>query len=293
MENREERLLDLISSKSFSELTLEEMDFVMQELQTKEAYHQLREAHVASIEALQDDVAPPTELKGALMDAFEEKESKKGGVIWWRYAALIAGVALGVYFFWPEVESSQESLIAENAERFDSIKNFKEVEETEDISVEPESKSERKNQESPKEVLIEKEVEVIPDPKQTKDLDETPQIAQIETTENFEITAGESVFGADEPAISLEMDDNGYPEEEMTAAAYDENESIRVNDFSLDNQASNISSQEMLKAQAETAAPAPTMQEFPLSKRSASKDKIEIITLKEIGGIDNDGYVAY
>ena len=79
----------------------------------------------------------------------------------------------------------------------------------------------------------------------------------------------------------------------MTAAAYDENESIRVNDFSLDNQASNISSQEMLKAQAETAAPAPTMQEFPLSKRSASMDKIEIITLKEIGGIDNDGYVAY
>ncbi|MCZ4408321.1 hypothetical protein O3Q51_05845 [Cryomorphaceae bacterium 1068] len=145
MNENEEKIYDLISSKSFAELTEEERALVLGSLGSAELYEKMREANLAAEKALSDDLIPPAEIKASVMAAFDEKDEKRG-IIWWKYAAAVAILVVGAFVFWPSGNLEREP-IAENAERKDSTEQKKEsqheTKKADDIVIENEEPEEK------------------------------------------------------------------------------------------------------------------------------------------------------
>ncbi|HKL40650.1 MAG TPA: hypothetical protein VJ894_08225 [Cryomorphaceae bacterium] len=116
MNDNEEKIYDLITSKSFDELSKGEQAFVLDNLGSKEAYAKMREANLAAMEAMTDDQEVPADLKSSVMEAFDQRSQIKSGIVWWKYAAAVAILAVGAFVFWP-AGNPEKVQIAENVER--------------------------------------------------------------------------------------------------------------------------------------------------------------------------------
>ena len=113
MNDKEEKLYDLLTSKSFGELSKDEQAFVLSSLGSEKAYAKMSEANLAAKEALAEDEEVPSSLKSSVMEAYDKKEDKKRGIVWWKYAAAVAILILGGYVFWP-AGNPEKVQLAEN-----------------------------------------------------------------------------------------------------------------------------------------------------------------------------------
>jgi hypothetical protein len=118
MNENEEKIYDLIGSKSFAELTEDEKTLVLKSLGSEELYNKMREANLAAEEVLSENAPPPPEMKASVMAAFDNKEEKRG-IVWWKVAAAVAVLVVGAFVFWPSGNVETEP-IAENVARKDT-----------------------------------------------------------------------------------------------------------------------------------------------------------------------------
>ena len=294
MNENEAKIYDLISSKSFAELTEDEKAMALDSLGSADLYEKMREAQLAATEALSDAIAPPEGMKASVMVAFEEKD-KRHGIVWWKYAAAVALLVVGAFVFRPSGNSEREP-IAENVERKDSIEQKKEgpteVKKAEKVATEnaaiqeeieiraeeieePTNTSSESTQISVKKTIAESRY--LPMEEELKEMD--MDLAD-ESTANYSVpeTANQA-----EPTIAHD----GAPQElsEVSPApkmdeSFDDSASFSVNKHEMATQ--NINNESTRSAKVKISA--------DVMKQGAS---FEVITLKSIGGPDTKAYVAY
>ena len=287
MNDKEEKLYDLLTSKSFDELSNDEQAFVLSSLGSEEAYAKMREANLAAMEALAEDEELPAGLKSSVMEAFDKREDKKRGIVWWKYAAAVAILAIGAFVFWP-AGNPERVQIAENVEREKSsteadIQNETEDEESTPLKNEDAEagtpKIQEKNLSSKAEqTIVEDELiseEVADEEERTDEIEvareeeiDAPQIAKDGEMDNAEISEEEFEEQSFDPAKSLE--DEAAPPEQPAV----------VQSFSAD------------KARPQNAV---SLSESISSKRSMNQELKQSggISLSQIGGPFPKAYVAY
>lgn len=291
MNENEEKIYDLISSKSFEELTEAEKTLVLESLGSEDLYENMREANLAAEEAMSDNVAPPPEMKDSVMAAFDEKDEKRG-IVWWKYAAAVAALVVGAFVFWPSGNLDREP-IAENVERKDST---------------------IKKEQSPEEKLEiqEGEFEAFKDANEVLD-EETDNITitldkVIENIDNVLIAENESIYLEEELmeedyAFADEAPDFDIPtapemEEEIADASEggaEAKKNVQTKPaLAKDLSANDTDSQTIIhfstsNRNVESAQSATAMK----SDFNADGDSFEGISLKDIGGYKNKAYVAY
>lgn len=285
MNDNEEKIYDLISSKSFAELTEEERALVLASLGSAELYEKMREANLAAEEALSDDLVPPPEMKASVMAAFDEKDEKRG-IVWWKYAAAVALLVVGAFVFWPSGNLDREP-IAENVERKDSTEQ-KKARPTKTNTAEetvPENESSKEEAEAPSAELkpptttSDKPAEIADKVMIAETVSDSPEeeLAEIEMDLTDE--------SADDQEVSIAEYDDPAEEENEVQPTSELAESFNVSDSSP------ASSDEYVVSDlnAKSARSATTMS-ADLMKQGAS---FEGISLKSIGGPDRNAYVAY
>jgi hypothetical protein len=293
MNDNEEKIYDLIGSKSFAELTEDERAMVLESLGSEELYEKMREANLAAEEALSDNLAPPAEMKSTVMAAFDEKDEKRG-VVWWKYAAAVAALVVGAYLFWPSDNLEREPL-AENVERKDSTERKKEKSEVETKNME---ESNVENEQSTKDPEIElKEVEA-------------PTITSSELAEESEkmVVAEIEAAKIEEEIAEMAFDDDTADDytspqteqlEEELSLDYDEGDDAEIAISAAPEVAENFSSSDSAPVNKEEAV---TYNANVTTARSAAKMSSDVksqtvfpegISLESIGGPDKNTYVAY
>jgi len=285
MESQEEKIFDLISTKSFDELTSEERNIVLNELRTEDAYTQLRETHLAAAEAMNENIITPPSMKRPVMEAFDESNSKKSSLLWWRYAALIAGVALGTYFLLPTNTELQDEMIAENIERKDSSSEDVMAESPKEISspkVSPKKEDKNPNNGNTLPPVEAEDNKTFTNEKMPPVLPERPN----EKNSKTQVTVNEQVE-SDKEWVA-EMRDLSFLEESIPA----ETEELVDSRGTLAPEES--VEQDVPFMTSTFASPQKNLaQSSPNIFLKESKEKAETITLLDIGGIDQKAYVAY
>lgn len=292
MNKNEEKIYDLIGTKSFAELADDEKAMVLESLGSEELYEKMREANLAAEEALLDNVAPPPEMKDSVMAAFDEKDEKRG-VIWWKYAAAAAVLVIGAYVFWPSGNLEREPL-AENVERKDSTEKKKEESAVESKIME-ESNVEN---EQPKEVN-EIEMEVA----------EVPIITSSEPTEEAEkmIVAESEAATIEEEIAEMDFADDATDDyiasqsepEEEASIEYDEEDIAEAAVSAAPEVAQSFNSSDSAPVRKDEGVTSDANVTMARSAAKMSSDVMrqnvfpEGISLESIGGPDQNTYVAY
>lgn len=291
MNDNEEKIYDLITSKIFGELSKDEQAFVMDNLGSKEAYAKMREANLAAMEAMADDEEVPADLKSSVMEAFDQKSQKKRGIVWWKYAAAVAVLAVGAFVFWP-AGNPEKVQLAENVER-------------EKPKVEAEIQNETEEKESAPLTDSDAETET-PDSRDQSVSSETEQ----RTIEDKVIV--EEIADEEEMTDELEMARDEELVADLDVTEMDEEESKNYTSMSHEVQTEDEISQANSLA-ADAAPPeepameqsfianqgrdqsAATMTESMTAKRSLNEMSIASggISLSQIGGPFPKAYVAY
>ena len=262
-------MYDLISQKSFEELTEFEREFVLKELGSEDDYEQLRELNTASFTALNENISPPKELKNEVLAAFDRK-NRKTNPVWIRYAAAVVFIAFGAYLIWPEAEIGNEPI----AEKID--------------------KKEEKNQADEKELndseknrQIEEEISRV----ESAD-DESSDTPSMTEPENFEIISDE-----ESPTITSEEDIETSEYEEVIHIELADAEG-KFEDGMDDSTLQEYADESPAGAEPDiTAAPAIELSKSRASNKSVTAASMEVkqdgVSLLSIGGIETNGYVAY
>ncbi|MFT6998880.1 MAG: choline kinase [Cryomorphaceae bacterium] len=297
MNENEEKIYDLIGSKSFAELTEDEKTLVLESLGSEELYEKMREANLAAEEVLSENAPPPPDMKASVMAVFDNKEEKRG-FVWWKVAAAIAVLVVGAFVFWPSDNLEREP-IAENIERKDSTNNKeqapKEKQETQEFETEGEAVVEAFKGEN--EVLGEEAGNaIITSDEITKNTDDV-LIAENQSAPIDEEIMEEDHTFADEAPVSdtptaPEMEIEIAEDFEGTAEAKKDVQTklARAQDLSADDADSQtINEFSMSNMKVETARSATTMQ----SDFNSEGASYEGISLKDIGGYKSKAYVAY
>jgi hypothetical protein len=285
MNDNEEKIYDLIGSKSFAELTEDERAMVLESLGSEELYEKMREANLAAEEALSDELLPPPEMKAAVMAAFDKKDEKRG-IVWWKYAAAVAVLVVGAFVLWPSGNLDREP-IAENVERKDSTEQKK--------AAPPETKSAEETvvkSEPSKEETKAQSVELKPPTttsNEPNEITDKVMIAESAAASPEEDLAEMEMDFADERA-----DDQEVSTSEFEGLAEEENEVQSTPELADSFNASDTSpasSNESVVSNlnVESARSATTMS-ADLMKQGAA---FEGISLDSIGGPDRNAYVAY
>ena len=283
MNDKEEKLYDLLTSKSFDELSNDEQAFVLSSLGSEEAYAKMREANLAAMEALAEDEELPAGLKSSVMEAFDKREDKKRGIVWWKYAAAVAILAIGAFVFWP-AGNPERVQIAENVEREKSSTEADIQNETEDEESTP-LKSEDAEAGTPK--IQEKNLSSKAEQTIAEDELILEEIAdEEERTDEIEV-AREEEMDAPQIAKDGEMDNAAINEEE----GFDPAESLD-DEAAPPEQPAVVQSFSADKARTQNAV---SLSESVSSKRSMNQELKQSggISLSQIGGPFPKAYVAY
>jgi len=293
MNKNEEKIYDLIGTKSFAELADDEKAMVLESLGSEELYEKMREANLAAEEALLDNVAPPPEMKDSVMAAFDEKDEKRG-VIWWKYAAAVAVLVIGAYVFWPS-GNLERAPLAENVER--------------------KSSTEKQNEESKVETKITEESNVVNEqPKEDTEIDlkevKEPTITSSETAEEDDkvVVAETEPTKIEEEIAEMAYDGDAYDDytfpqseqlEEESPFDYDEGDNTEVAVSAAPEVAQSFSSSDTAPVRKDEGV---TSDANVTTARSAAKMSSDVmrqnvfpegISLESIGGHDKNTYVAY
>jgi len=295
MNENEEKIYDLIGSKSFAELTEDEKTLVLESLGSEELYEKMREANLAAEEVLSENAPPPPEMKDAVMTAFDEKDEKRG-IVWWKVAAAIAVLVVGAFVFWPSGNLDREP-IAENVERKDSTNNKEQSPEEKQETQEPEGEAVVEAFKGENEVLGEEAGNAIKASDEVVRNTDNMLIAENKSAPiDEEIMEEDHTFADEAP----ESDNPTAPEMEIeiaedfegTAEAKKDVQTkpARAQDLSADDADSQtINEFSMSNMKVESARSTTRMQ----SDFNSEGALYEGISLKDIGGYKSKAYVAY
>lgn len=279
MNDKEEKIYDLIISKSFEELLKDEQAFVIENLGSAEAYAKMREANLAALEAMADDEPAPSDMKASVMEAFDQKSKKKRGIVWWKYAAAVAILAVGAFVFWP-AGNPEKVQLAENVEREKPKTEAETQNETEqEESAAPSDSEDATDTSDRKEETVSSEGEQAPigDKMIAEKIgDEEEMVAELNLPQMAEDSEPD-----DTPMIENDSEEEGYRQANSLAdeAAPPEEPTV-VKNFSSDEiqEISTSSMNESMRAK---------------TSMRAGLEQVEGISLSQIGGPFPKAYVAY
>ncbi len=285
MNDNEEKIYDLIGSKSFAELTEDERAMVVESLGSEELYEKMREANLAAEEALSEDLPPPTEMKASVMAAFDEKDEKRG-IVWWKYAAALALLVVGAFVFWPSGNLEREP-IAENVERKDSTEQKRATPAKTNTAEEtvPENESSKEETEAQSVELNSPTITSNESIEIAEEVMIAETVAESPKEELVEIEMDLTEKRADDQEVPFVEHDGLAEEENEVQSTTELAESFNVSDSSPASSDKSVASD----FNVESARSATTMS-ADLMKQGAS---FEGISLKSIGGPDKNAYVAY
>lgn len=293
MNENEEKIYDLIGSKTFAELTEDEKTLVLESLGSQELYEKMREANLAAEEVLSENAPPPPEMKASVMAAFDNKEEKRG-IVWWKVAAAIAVLVVGAFVFWPSVNLDREP-IADNVERKDSTNNKEQSPEEKQETQEPEEEAVIEASRNENEVLDEEASNAIITSDGVIENTDDLLIAENKSASIDEEIMEEDYAFADEAPVSdtptaPEMEIEIAEDFEGTAEAKKDVQTNPAQDLSADDADSQTINEFSVSNMKVESARSTTRMQSDSNSEGAS---YEGISLKDIGGCNSKAYVAY
>lgn len=225
---------ELLRTRTFAELNSSEKSFVLDQIESPEAYTQMRAVLLRVEKALKTDtLKAPAAMRADVMEAFDSQHSSDAtrvvalwptGKPWYRQNLVRIGIAAAligiIWFVFPPSESQNDQL-AERKEK--PVQKPDEPKAAESI-LESDTTTDQEVKPSESEMIEDTEVPIPPKP---AEIVEYTLSEELETTEN---KTTESLFA--------ETKDSGTEELELSDEMEIEEESLDRNDFAQENKKS-------------------------------------------------------